>query len=64
MAKDVRPFGMAKDGVIVYRFQPEVAHMAGGIPICHEVFDGNVAETHTLLPVLGTALCARQGSGP
>jgi len=53
---DVRRFGMAKEGVIARQFLLGVVQTAEGIPIYHEVFDGNVAETRTLLPTLGTVL--------
>ena len=53
---DVRHFGMAKEGVIARQFMLGVVQTAEGIPIYHEVFDGNVAETRTLLPTLTTVL--------
>ncbi len=53
---DVRRFGMAKEGVIARQFLLGVVQTAEGVPIYHEVFDGNVAETRTLLPTLGTVL--------
>ena len=53
---DVRRFGMAKESVIARQFLLGVVQTAEGVPIYHEVFDGNVAETRTLLPTLGTVL--------
>ena len=56
VAGDVRRFGMSKESVIARQFMLGVVQTAEGIPIYHEVFDGNVAETHTLLPTLSTVL--------
>ena len=53
---DVRQFGMAKEGVIARQFLLGVVQTAEGLPIYHEVFDGNIAETRTLLPTLSTVL--------
>ena len=53
---DVRHFGMAKEGVIARQFMLGVVQTAEGIPIYHEVFDGNAAETRSLLPTLRTVL--------
>jgi len=55
-ANDVRAFGMAKEGVIARQFMLGVVQTADGLPIYHEVFDGNTAETKTLLPTLKTVL--------
>jgi len=55
-AGDVRQFGMAKDGLITRQFMLGVVQTAEGLPIYHEVFDGNTAETKTLLPTLATVL--------
>ena len=49
---DVRKFGMAKEGLIAKQFMLGVVQTAGGLPIYHEVFDGNTAEAKTLLPIL------------
>ena len=49
---DVRQFGMAKEGLIARQFMLGVVQTAEGLPIYHEVFDGNTAETKTLLPTL------------
>ena len=53
---DVREFGMAKEGLIARQFMLGVVQTAEGLPIHHEVFDGNTAETKTLLPTLKTVL--------
>ena len=49
---DVRKFGMAKEGLIAKQFMLGVVQTADGLPIYHEVFDGNTAEGKTLLPIL------------
>lgn len=56
VAGDVRRFGLAKEGVIARQFLLGVVQTAEGVPIYHEVFDGNVAETRTLLPTLRAVL--------
>jgi hypothetical protein len=53
---DVREFSMAKEGLIARQFMLGVVQTAEGLPIYHEVFDGNTAETKTLLPTLKTVL--------
>ena len=53
---DVRHFGMAKEGVIARQFMLGVVQTAQGLPIYHEVFDGNQAEGPTLLPLLRKVL--------
>jgi hypothetical protein len=49
---DVRKFGMAKEGLIARQFMLGVVQTSEGLPIYHEVFDGNTAETTTLLPII------------
>jgi transposase len=49
---DVRKFGMAKEGLIARQFMLGVVQTSEGLPIYHEVFDGNTAETKTLLPIV------------
>jgi transposase len=49
---DVRKFGMAKEGLIARQFMLGVVQTADGLPIYHEVFDGNTAQAKTLLPIL------------
>ncbi len=53
---DVRRFGMAKEGTIERQFMLGVVQTAEGLPIYHEVFDGNQAEAPTLLPTLKKVL--------
>ena len=53
---DVRRFGMSKEGLVARQFMLGVVQTAEGLPIYHEVFDGNVAETKTLLPTLEKVL--------
>lgn len=52
MQGDVRKFGMAKQGLIARQFMLGVVQTAHGLPIYHEVFDGNTAQTKTLLAIL------------
>lgn len=52
MEGDVRQFGMSKEGLIARQFMLGVVQTSEGLPIYHEVFDGNTAETKTLLPIL------------
>ncbi len=54
--QDVRQHGMAKEGLIARQFMLGVVQTAEGLPLYHEVFDGNVSETKTLLPTLTTVL--------
>ena len=53
---DVRQYGMAKEGLIARQFMLGVVQTAEGLPIYHEVFDGNQAEAPTLLPTLQKVL--------
>ena len=53
---DVRHFGMSKDGGIARQFMLGVVQTADGMPIYHEVFDGNTAEAPTLEPTLNKVL--------
>lgn len=53
---DVRQYGMAKEGLIARQFMLGVVQTAEGLPIYHEVFDGNQAESPTLLPTLHKVL--------
>ena len=54
--KDVRKPGLAKEGLIARQFMLGVVQTAEGLPLYHEVFDGNASETKTLLPTLTTVL--------
>lgn len=49
---DVRQFGMSKEGVIARQVMLGVVQTAEGLPLYHEVFDGNTAEVQTLKPTL------------
>lgn len=49
---DVRRHGLSKDGGIRRQFVLGVVQTAEGLPIHHEVHDGNVAETKTLCATL------------
>ena len=53
---DLRKFGMAKEGLIARQFMLGVVQTGDGLPIYHEVFAGNTAESPTLLPTLQTVL--------
>ncbi|WP_440998239.1 IS1634 family transposase, partial [Arhodomonas sp. SL1] len=50
---DLRQLGLSKDTHGVHRqFALGVIQTAEGLPIAHEVFEGNVAETKTLAPMI------------
>lgn len=49
---DVRQFGMAKEGLIARQFMLGLVQTAEGLPLFHEVFEGNASETHTLMPTV------------
>ncbi len=49
---EVRKFGMAKEGVIARQVMLGVVQTQDGLPLYHEVFDGNTAEITTLKPTL------------
>jgi len=59
---DVRHFGMSKEGVIARQFMLGVVQTADGMPIYHEVFDGNTAEAPTLEPTLKSRPCRTRNS--
>lgn len=50
--EDVRHFGLSKEGVIARQVMLGVVQTAEGLPLYHEVFDGNTAEVTTLKPVI------------
>lgn len=51
--EDLRDYGLSKDVHGVSRqFALGVIQTADGLPIAHEVFEGNVAETKTLAPMI------------
>ena len=53
---ELRQYGMAKEGLIARQVMLGVVQTADGLPIHHEVFAGNTAETPALLPTLETVL--------
>ncbi len=53
---DVRHYGPSKEGGNARQSMLGVVQTAEGLPIHHEVFDGNVAETRTLLPTIKTVV--------
>ena len=53
---DIRQFGMSKEGGIARQFMLGVVQTAEGIPLYHEVFEGNRAESPTLLPMIQNVL--------
>jgi transposase len=55
-AGDVRHFGMSKEGTVTRQFMLGVVQTADGMPIYHEVFDGNTAEAPTMLPTVRKVL--------
>ncbi len=55
-AGDVRQYGMSKEGLVARQFMLGVVQTADGLPIYHEVFDGNTAEVRTLEPTLQKVL--------
>ena len=50
--EDVRRYGMSKEGVIARQVMLGVVQTAEGLPLYHEVFDGNTAEVTTLKGVI------------
>lgn len=54
--QDIRRFGMAKEGLIARQVMIGLVQTAEGIPLYHEVFEGNTAEVKTLIPVLEKVL--------
>ena len=56
MGGDLRHFGLAKEGDIARQVMLGVVQTADGLPIYHEVFAGNAAETHTLVPTIKKVL--------
>lgn len=49
---DVRKFGMSKAGLLARQVMLGVVQTAEGLPLYHEVFDGNTAEVSTLKDVM------------
>ena len=56
MPGEVRHFGLAKEGGIARQVMLGVVQTAEGLPIHHEVFEGNAAETATLVPTIQKVL--------
>jgi len=50
--QDIRKFGMSKERLIARQFMLGVVQTAEGLPLYHEVFDGNTAEVTTLKPTI------------
>jgi len=53
---EIRRYGPSKDGGIARQVMLGVVQTAEGLPIHHEVFEGNAAETHTLVPTIERVL--------
>jgi hypothetical protein len=53
---ELRQYGMAKEGDIARQCLLGVVQTAEGLPIYHEVFAGNTAETTTLVPTIQRVL--------
>ena len=53
---DVRQYGMSKEGLIARQFMLGVVQTADGLPIYHEVFDGNQSEGPTLVATVQKVL--------
>ena len=51
-ADDVRQFGMSKEGMVARQVMLGVVQTADGLPLYHEVFEGNTAEVTTLKPTI------------
>lgn len=49
---DLRHYGMAKEGVVARQVMLGVVQTAEGLPLYHEVFEGNTAEVTTLKGVI------------
>ena len=49
---ELRHYGMAKVGVVERQVMLGVVQTAEGLPLYHEVFDGNTAEVTTLKGVI------------
>ncbi len=56
MKGEVRRFGLSKEGGIARQVMLGVVQTAEGLPIHHEVFSGNAAETATLVPTIEKVL--------
>jgi len=56
MKGEVRRFGLSKEGGLARQVMLGVVQTAEGLPIHHEVFSGNAAETATLVPTIEKVL--------
>ena len=56
MTGEIRQYGPAKEGDISRQWMLGVVQTADGLPIHHEVFAGNAAQTHTRLPTITRVL--------
>jgi transposase len=56
LAEDIRHYGLSKEGGIARQVMLGVVQTAEGLPIHHEVFEGNQPEGPTLLPALEKVL--------
>ncbi|MBK8973466.1 MAG: IS1634 family transposase [Hahellaceae bacterium] len=52
MKEELRAFGRSKDGGVARQVVIGLIQTADGLPLAHEVFEGNVGEASTLLPML------------
>ena len=55
-SEEIRRYGPSKDGGIARQVMLGVVQTAEGLPIHHEVFEGNAAETRTLVPTIEKVL--------
>jgi hypothetical protein len=51
-AGDLRQFGMSKEGLIARQVMLGVVQTADGLPLYHEIFEGNTGEVGTLKPII------------
>jgi len=49
---DIRKFGMSKEGMVARQVMLGVVQTSDGLPLYHEVFDGNTAEVTTIKPII------------
>ena len=56
LAEDIRRYGMSKEGLIAKQFMLGIVQTADGLPIYHQVLEGNTAEAGTLVPTVETIL--------
>ncbi|MBK8973263.1 MAG: IS1634 family transposase [Hahellaceae bacterium] len=50
--EEIRAYGRSKDGGVARQVVIGLIQTAEGLPLAHEVFEGNVGEASTLLPML------------